>query len=86
MHKAAFPTAHDISRMTLEQRRKYRLDGLRSVRHEAKKLRSKGHTQSQIAYLLNEKGFRTLTGVLLDQPYISNLLSGTAENQAMGGS
>ena len=49
-------------------------------------LRQQGLSQRVIATMLNEQGYRTFTGAMLNQQTISRLISGTRVNMEAGGS
>ena len=49
-------------------------------------LRKAGMSQAAIAFVLNQRGYRTITGLPVDQPLVSRILSGQEINKINGGS
>ena len=58
----------------------------KAISTAARPLRESGMSQGAIAFVLNQRGFRTLTGLPIDQPLVSRILSGQECNQINGGS
>ena len=58
----------------------------RTISDAAQPLRKAGMSQAAIAFVLNQRGYRTVTGLPIDQPLVSRILSGSECNQINGGS
>ena len=74
--------------MTLDivERRRRRMAWSMAMYPIVQELRRTGMSQRLIALVLNEQGYRTFTGAMLNQQVISRLISGSDVNIQAGGS